>query len=96
MIDRITDRYFGIHCAVFTPNPTRLDRIHEMHKQYNAQGVVDYTLQYCQPYQIEGGVIAEDLKKKRVPMLRIDTDYSAGDTEQIRTRVQAFIEQIKR
>ena len=64
MIDRITDRYFGIHCAVFTPNPTRLDRIHEMYKQYNAQGVVDYTLQYCQPYQIEGGVIAEDLKKK--------------------------------
>jgi benzoyl-CoA reductase/2-hydroxyglutaryl-CoA dehydratase subunit BcrC/BadD/HgdB len=29
-------------------------------------------------------------------MLRIDTDYSAGDTEQIKTRVQAFIEQIKR
>lgn len=96
MIDRITDRYVDIHCAVFTPNPTRLERIREMYKKYNAQGVIDYTLQYCQPYQIEGGAIAEDLKKKGTPMLRIDTDYSAGDTEQIRTRVQAFLEQIKK
>jgi len=52
MIDRITNRYFDIHCAVFTPNPTRLGRIREMSEQYNAQGVIDYTLQYCQPYQI--------------------------------------------
>ena len=96
MIGRITDRYFGIHCAVFTPNPTRLERIRDMYGKYKAQGVIDYTLQYCQPYQIEGGLIAEDLKKKGTPMLRIDTDYSAGDTEQIRTRVQAFLEQIKK
>jgi len=58
--------------------------------------VIDYTLQYCQPYQIEGGVIADELKKNGTPVLRIDTDYSAGDTEQIRTRVQAFLEQIKK
>ncbi|HOD13155.1 MAG TPA: double-cubane-cluster-containing anaerobic reductase [Spirochaetota bacterium] len=96
MIDRITNRYFDIHCAVFTPNPTRLGRIREMSEQYNAQGVIDYTLQYCQPYQIEGGVIADELKKNGTPVLRIDTDYSAGDTEQIRTRVQAFLEQIKK
>lgn len=96
MIDRITNRYFDIHCAVFTPNPTRRERIGEMCGQYNAHGVIDYTLQYCQPYQIEGGVIAEELKKKGTPMLRIDTDYSMSDTEQIRTRVQAFLEQIKK
>ena len=53
MIDRITNRYFDIHCAVFTPNPTRLGRIREMSEQYNVQGVIDDTLQYCQPYQIE-------------------------------------------
>ncbi|MBN2159482.1 MAG: 2-hydroxyacyl-CoA dehydratase [Spirochaetes bacterium] len=96
MINRITDRYFDIHCAVFTPNPRRLERIREMFGQYGAHGVIDYTLQYCQPYQIEGGAIADDLKKEGTPMLRIDTDYSAGDTEQIRTRVQAFIEQMKK
>ena len=96
MIDRITSRYFDIHCAVFTPNPARLERIREMCGQYKAQGVIDYTLQYCQPYQIEGGVIADVLKKEGMPILRIDTDYSAGDTEQIRTRVQAFLEQIKK
>ena len=96
MIDRITNRYFDIHCAVFTPNPTWRERIGEMCGRYNAHGVIDYTLQYCQPYQIEGGVMAEELKMKGTPMLRIDTDYSMGDTEQIRTRVQAFLERIKK
>ena len=29
-----------------------------------------------------------------IPMLRIDTDYSAGDMGQLSTRVEAFLEMI--
>jgi benzoyl-CoA reductase/2-hydroxyglutaryl-CoA dehydratase subunit BcrC/BadD/HgdB len=31
-----------------------------------------------------------------LPVLRIDTDYSQGDMAQLRTRVEAFVEQIRR
>jgi benzoyl-CoA reductase/2-hydroxyglutaryl-CoA dehydratase subunit BcrC/BadD/HgdB len=30
------------------------------------------------------------------PLLAIDTDYGSGDTGQLRTRVQAFLEQLHR
>ncbi|MCU0821601.1 MAG: 2-hydroxyacyl-CoA dehydratase family protein [Spirochaetes bacterium] len=95
MIDNIVDRYFNIHCAVFTPNPDRLKRIREMQKSYRADGVIHYSLQFCQPYQIESGIIEDDLQQNGIKTLRIDTDYSQEDTGQLKTRFEAFMEMIK-
>jgi benzoyl-CoA reductase/2-hydroxyglutaryl-CoA dehydratase subunit BcrC/BadD/HgdB len=53
MMDAIVDRYFKVDCAIFTPNPDRLDHIQEMVAKYNAQGVIHYGLQFCQPYLME-------------------------------------------
>jgi benzoyl-CoA reductase/2-hydroxyglutaryl-CoA dehydratase subunit BcrC/BadD/HgdB len=94
-LDHIVERYFQIDCAVFTPNPSRLDHIRELVKKYNADGVINYSLQFCQPYQIESGSVEKALEKEGIPTLRIDTDYSQEDAGQIRTRVEAFIERIK-
>lgn len=95
MIDNMVNRYFDIHCAVFTPNPDRLERIKEMKKEFKADGVVHYTLQFCQPYQVESFLVEEELQKENVPVLKIDTDYSQEDAGQIKTRVEAFVEMIK-
>ena len=38
--------------------------------------------------------VERELQKKGIPVLRIDTDYSMEDVEQLRTRVEAFTEQI--
>ncbi len=37
-MDAIVDRYFEIDCAVFTPNPTRVEHVKEMVEKYNADG----------------------------------------------------------
>jgi len=94
LLDNIVDRYFKIDCAVFTPNPTRLEHVEEMAEKYRANGVIHYNLQFCQPYQIETCSIEDVLEKKGVPFMRIDTDYSMEDAGQIKTRVEAFIERI--
>ena len=94
LIDNIVDRYFKIDCAVFTPNPSRLEHIKGMADKYKADGVIHYNLQFCAPYQIESGFVEKELEKAQIPMLRIDTDYSMEDVEQIRTRVEAFLEQL--
>jgi len=94
LLDNIVDRYFKVDCAIFTPNPTRLEHILDMTNKYNADGVIHYNLQFCGPYQVESGPVETALKDAGIPLLRIDTDYSTQDTEQIRTRVEAFIEQI--
>lgn len=94
LIDAIVSRYIQIDCAVFTPNESRLRHIEEMYAELNADGVIHYCLQFCQPYQMEAMGVERALQKKAIPILRIDTDYGMEDVEQLRTRVEAFIEQI--
>ena len=95
LIDNIVDRYFKIDCAVFTPNPSRLEHIRQMVGEYKADGVIHYNLQFCSPYQIESGPVERSLEQDGIPVLRVDTDYSQEDSEQIRTRVEAFIERLQ-
>ncbi|MDY6934400.1 MAG: double-cubane-cluster-containing anaerobic reductase [Spirochaetota bacterium] len=95
LIDNIVDRYFEINCAVFTQNSSRLERIRELYKRYNADGIIHYNLQFCQPYQIESNLFEGQLEKEGIPFLRIDTDYSQEDSGQLTTRVEAFIERLK-
>jgi benzoyl-CoA reductase/2-hydroxyglutaryl-CoA dehydratase subunit BcrC/BadD/HgdB len=95
MMDAIVDRYFEVDCAIFTPNPQRLDHIQEMVKTYNAQGVIHYGLQFCQPYLMESIPVEKALEEKNIPCLRVETDYGMEDAGQLKTRVEAFIEQLR-
>ena len=95
LMEAIVDRYFKVDCAVFTPNPDRLEHVREMSRDYKADGVIHYGLQFCQPYQIESLPAEKALEESGLPTLRVDTDYSMEDVEQIKTRVEAFVERIR-
>jgi benzoyl-CoA reductase/2-hydroxyglutaryl-CoA dehydratase subunit BcrC/BadD/HgdB len=95
LMEAIVDRYFKVDCAIFTPNPDRLDHVKQMFNDYKADGVIHYGLQFCQPYQIESLPVEKALEEAGMPTLRVDTDYSMEDVEQIKTRVEAFTERIK-
>jgi benzoyl-CoA reductase/2-hydroxyglutaryl-CoA dehydratase subunit BcrC/BadD/HgdB len=95
MIDAIVDRYFKVDCAIFTPNPDRLGHIRQMVADYKADGVIHYGLQFCQPYLMESIPVEKALEEKEIPCLRIETDYSMEDMGQLKTRVEAFVEQLK-
>jgi benzoyl-CoA reductase/2-hydroxyglutaryl-CoA dehydratase subunit BcrC/BadD/HgdB len=94
LMDALVDRYFQVDCAIFTPNPDRLNHVKQMFEDYKADGVIHYGLQFCQPYQIESLPMEAKLEKDGIPVLRIDTDYSMEDVEQLKTRVEAFIERL--
>lgn len=95
LLDALVDRYLGIDCAIFTPNPSRLDHVRIMARDLDAQGVIHYGLLFCAPYQIEAGPIERQLEQDGVPTLRIDTDYGQEDVGQLRTRVEAFVERLR-
>lgn len=95
LLDNITERYFKIDCAVFTPNPSRVDHVKEMLNRYYARGVIHYSLQFCHPYIIESGPVEVALEKTGIPTLRLETDYSQEDAGQLKTRVEAFLERIQ-
>jgi len=92
MLDALADRYMKIDCACFTPNRERLDHIVEMAKELKVDGVIHYALSFCQPYTIEAYKVDQTLQKAGIPMLAIETDYSMEDVEQLKTRVEAFVE----
>lgn len=95
LIDNITERYFKIDCAVFTPNPSRVDHVREMYGRDGARGVIHYSLQFCHPYIIESGPVEATLEKTGIPTLRLETDYSQEDAGQLKTRIEAFFERIQ-
>jgi benzoyl-CoA reductase/2-hydroxyglutaryl-CoA dehydratase subunit BcrC/BadD/HgdB len=95
LMEAVVDRYFQVDCAIFTPNPQRLSHIEEMAAEYKADGVVHYGLQFCQPYLMESIPVEKALEDKGIPCLRIETDYNMEDAGQLKTRIEAFIEQLR-
>ena len=94
LMEAIVDRYFKIDCAIFTPNPDRLEHVEEMVRKYDADGVIHYGLQFCQPYNMESFSVEKNFEDSNIPTLRIETDYSMEDVGQLKTRIEAFIEQL--
>ncbi len=92
---RLMKRYSKIDCACFTPNQERQDNVRAMVKDLRADGVIHYSLMFCQPYEHEAIKIEKTLRHDGTPMLSIATDYSMEDVEQLKTRVEAFVEMIK-
>ena len=90
----IAERYMGINCACFTPNTGRVDDIIRLAKEYKVDGVIDVNLKFCCLYDTEGYTVEKALKDAGIPVLGLETDYTDADAEQLRTRIQAFIEML--
>jgi benzoyl-CoA reductase/2-hydroxyglutaryl-CoA dehydratase subunit BcrC/BadD/HgdB len=91
----MVEKYSKIPCACFTPNDARIKSVTDLAKQFTAEGVIYYTLQNCHDYNVEGVKVDRALKMLDLPMLKIETDYAMGDSEQIKTRIEAFLEIIQ-
>jgi benzoyl-CoA reductase/2-hydroxyglutaryl-CoA dehydratase subunit BcrC/BadD/HgdB len=96
MIDAITDRYMMIDCACFTPNEERPNHVLELSKEFKVNGVIHYSIQFCTPYTVEAYKIEKVLQKEGVPLLKIETDYGMEDMGQLKTRIEAFLEMVKK
>ncbi len=95
MMHSLADRYLNIDCACFTPNDERQTNIETLVQETKADGVLYYSLMFCQPYEHEALKTEKTLSLSGVPMLSISTDYSMEDVEQLKTRVEAFVEMLK-
>lgn len=94
-ITALAKKYLSIPCSVMSPNPGRLELLEEMITEFAVDGIVDLTWQACHTYNIEATQIHQFASQRfDLPYLQIETDYSQSDTEQIRIRVEAFLEMI--
>ncbi|OPY88381.1 MAG: 2-hydroxyglutaryl-CoA dehydratase, D-component [Syntrophus sp. PtaU1.Bin208] len=78
-----------------TPNTRRLTELDKTIARFQPDAVVEVVLHACHSYNIEAIKVMNHVKEKHnLPYLKIETDYSEGDVEQIRTRVEALLESI--
>ena len=94
-IEALARQYLAVPCSVMSPNPGRMDLLRQMITDFKVDGVVDLTWQACHTYNVEAFQVQKLVSDEMgLPCLHIETDYSLSDTEQLRVRIQAFIEMI--
>jgi len=92
----LSRRYLEIPCACMSPNDRRLAHLDRMIARFRPDVVIDVILHACHTYNVESRKVMDYIQDKHgLPFLKIETDYSAGDAEQIRTRVEALFDGLR-
>jgi benzoyl-CoA reductase/2-hydroxyglutaryl-CoA dehydratase subunit BcrC/BadD/HgdB len=91
----VARRYLKLPCSCMTPNLRRLRELDGLVDRFQPDVVIDVVLHACHSYNVESYKIMNHVKDRHgLPFLKIETDYSDGDVEQIRTRVEALFDSL--
>jgi benzoyl-CoA reductase/2-hydroxyglutaryl-CoA dehydratase subunit BcrC/BadD/HgdB len=94
-MDALAEQYLATPCSVMSPNKGRLELLNQMITDFNVNGVIDLTWQACHTYNIEAFQVNEMMQDKfDISTLHLETDYSESDTEQLRVRIEAYLEML--
>ncbi len=96
-ITALAERYMGD-----VPCPTKRqagvdygEYIANCAREANAEGIIIIVLKYCEAHQWDIPLIRESVGEKKMPYLVIESTGGMIATEQLRTRMQAFIEMLE-
>ncbi len=96
MIRALTARYISAcTCPVFDEMEDRLLSLKTRMDLSGAEGIIYHVLRGCVPYDFELEAVEEFAQKENIPILRIETDFSTEDMEQLKIRFEAFVEMIE-
>jgi benzoyl-CoA reductase/2-hydroxyglutaryl-CoA dehydratase subunit BcrC/BadD/HgdB len=81
----------------FRPGTERLNYLVKLAKEYNTAGLIWYQLMYRESYKVESYFFPGILKKETgLPMLVLESEYDAMETGPMKTRIETFIETMRR
>jgi benzoyl-CoA reductase/2-hydroxyglutaryl-CoA dehydratase subunit BcrC/BadD/HgdB len=105
-VDRLTDeegdpleaiarKHFELPCSCMTPNTGRPEMIKRLVEKFRADAVVDLIWMACHTYNVEAFLIEKFVREELgLPYLKIETDYSDSDHEQLKVRIQTLVEML--
>ncbi|HSM94189.1 MAG TPA: 2-hydroxyacyl-CoA dehydratase family protein [Anaeromyxobacteraceae bacterium] len=83
-------------CARMKPLSERLDFSEQLAREYRVDAIVYVSLKFCSCYAITGNSFVKRFEKLGIPVLEISSDYSESDLGQLKTRLGAFLELLKK
>lgn len=93
----VAERYLRVPCSCMSPNDGRFSLVARLADEFRVDGVIDLTWQGCHTFNIESFALKQFVQDKvGLPFLQIETDYSESDTEQLKVRIEAFLEMLGR
>jgi benzoyl-CoA reductase/2-hydroxyglutaryl-CoA dehydratase subunit BcrC/BadD/HgdB len=99
LLEALADRYFTrrVPPAWFRPSMERIDFCKKLAQDFKVDGIIWYQLMYRDGYDIQhcyfDRIMNEDLGLKT---LKVESDYDSAEIAPLKTRVEAFIETIRR
>ena len=93
----LADGYFRrrVPPAWFRPAKETREFLLKLVTGFNVDGVIWYGLMYRESYETESYVFRDLLRRETgLPMLTVHSDYAPGETGQMRTLVETFIESL--
>jgi len=94
-MDALAEQYLATPCSVMSPNEGRFRLLKEMIRDFQVDGVIDLTWQACHTYNVEAFTVDEIVQENfGFPTLHLETDYAESDTEQLRVRIEAYLEML--
>lgn len=92
-MEALARQYLATPCSVMSPNQGRLDLLSRLIEDFSVDGVIDLTWQACHTYNIEAYSVERFIREQfDLPTLHLETDYAESDSEQLRVRIEAFLE----
>jgi benzoyl-CoA reductase/2-hydroxyglutaryl-CoA dehydratase subunit BcrC/BadD/HgdB len=95
----LVDCYFTrrVPPAWFRPGRERLDFLVKLAREFKVAGVIWYQLMYRESYKLESYYFPEILKRETgLPMLTLESDYDTAEAGPLRTRLETFVESLRR
>lgn len=92
----LANRYVApCSCPIFSENSQRIRRVEQMMKDHRIDGIIYHVLRGCLVYDYEYALFEKHFGAMGIPIIRVESDYNEEDVEQLRIRIEAFIEMIK-
>jgi len=93
----IAERYLRkIPCPFMYSSEERFKHVREMVKTFNVEGVIIFSLKFCDVHSFDAPLLAEELREKEgLPVLHLEWEHSLSGIAQLRTRIEAFVEMLE-
>ena len=91
LLKAMAQRYHqGCLCPTFADNDRRVNNIISTTHKALYKGVVFHVLKGCHPFDLESMSLERHLKKEGLKFIKLETDYTAEDSQNLLTRLEAY------